>query len=203
LEYGGVSVEAMDAHGGWIATSRDLLRLLTAVDGFPSRPDILSPTTLHTMTTPSATNSNYAKGWEVNFSNHWWHTGALHGSASIMVRTNSQYTWAILLNARSQASGFWSAFDSVGWQCVNSTTTFPTHDLFDVPTQNASAMNFSNITSNGMTVNWTNGNGDGRVLVMRAGGAPNKFPLDGTEYGGSAPADLGWRELCRLQRNGE
>jgi hypothetical protein len=41
LEYGGVSVEAMDAHGGWIATSRDLLRLLTAVDGFPSRPIFL------------------------------------------------------------------------------------------------------------------------------------------------------------------
>ena len=33
-----------------------------------------------------------------------------------------------------------------------------------------------------MTVNWTNGDGDGRVLVMRSGGAPNKFPLDGTDY---------------------
>ena len=41
-QYGGASVEAMDAHGGWIATARDLVRLLTAVDGFPSRPDILS-----------------------------------------------------------------------------------------------------------------------------------------------------------------
>ena len=42
-----------------------------------------------------------------------------------------------------------------------------------------------------MTVNWTNGNGDGRVLIMRAGGAPNKFPLDGTEYAASPPVDLG------------
>jgi CubicO group peptidase (beta-lactamase class C family) len=191
LEYGGVSVEAMDAHGGWIATSRDLLRLLAAVDGFPSRPDILSATTLQTMTTPSANNSNYAKGWEVNFFNNWWHTGALHGTASIMVRTNSQYTWAVLLNGRSLSSGFWNALDGLGWNCVNSTVTFPTHDLFDVPTQNASAMNFSNITSNSISVNWTNGNGDGRVLIMRAGGAPNKFPLDGTEYATSPQADLG------------
>ncbi|HEX6127108.1 MAG TPA: serine hydrolase domain-containing protein, partial [Pyrinomonadaceae bacterium] len=38
-QYGGWSIEAMDAHGGWIATARDLVRLLTAVDGFPSRPD--------------------------------------------------------------------------------------------------------------------------------------------------------------------
>ena len=189
LEYGGVSVEAMDAHGGWISTSRDLLRLLAAVDGFPSRPDILSPTTIQTMTSPSATNSNYAKGWEVNFVNNWWHTGGLHGTSSIMVRTNSQYTWAIILNGRSQASGFWNAVDGLGWNCVNSTATFPTHDLFDVPTQNASAMNFSNVTSNSMTVNWTNGSGDGRVLIMRAGGAPNKFPLDGTDY--SPQVDLG------------
>jgi hypothetical protein len=42
-----------------------------------------------------------------------------------------------------------------------------------------------------MTVNWTNGNGDGRVLIMRAGGAPNKFPLDGTEYAAGQPVDLG------------
>ena len=191
LEYGGVSVEAMDAHGGWIATARDLLRLLTAVDGFPSRPDILAPGTLQTMSAPSVNNSNYAKGWEVNAQGHWWHTGALHGSASIMVRTNSQYTWAILLNSRTQASGFWTALDGLGWSCVNSTTTFPAHDLFDVPTQNASAMNFSNVTSDSITVDWTNGNGDGRVLIMRAGGAPNRFPLDGTQYAPNPQVDLG------------
>jgi hypothetical protein len=63
-------------------------------------------------------------------------------------------------------------------------------------------MNFSNITSNSMTVNWTNGNGDGRVLIMRAGGAPNKFPLDGTEYAASPQVDLGDGN-CRLQRYGE
>jgi CubicO group peptidase (beta-lactamase class C family) len=191
LEYGGVSVEAMDAHGGWIATSRDLVRLITAVDAFPSRPDILSATTIQTMTTPSAHNINYAKGWGVNSAKSWWHNGALHGSASIMVRTNSQLTWAIILNGRSLDSGFLDALDALGWDCVNSTATFPTHDLFGFPTQNASAMNFSNITSNSMTVNWTNGNGDGRVLIMRAVGAPNKFPLDGTEYVASPQLDLG------------
>ncbi|HLM61275.1 MAG TPA: serine hydrolase domain-containing protein, partial [Pyrinomonadaceae bacterium] len=52
-EYGGWSIEAMDAHGGWIATARDLVRFLTAVDGFPTRPDILTPSTIQTMTTPS------------------------------------------------------------------------------------------------------------------------------------------------------
>jgi hypothetical protein len=106
------------------------------------------------------------------------------------------------LNKFPQVSGFQNAMTNLGWNCTNTRTTFPTHDLFDVPTQNASAMNFSNITSNSMTVNWTNGNGDGRVLIMRAGGAPNKFPLDGTEYA-VVSSGFRWRELCRLQRYGE
>ena len=186
----------MDAHGGWIASARDLVRLLTAVDNFPSRPDILSPSAIQTMTTPSATNSGYAKGWSVNPAGTWWHGGSLDGSYSWMVRTDSQFssqlTWAVILNKRTEASGFANAVSNLGFgNCVNSTTTFPAHDLFDVPTQNASAMNFSGITSDSMTVNWTNGNGDGRVLIMRAGGAPNKFPLDGTEYAAGPPVDLG------------
>ncbi|HVF71634.1 MAG TPA: serine hydrolase domain-containing protein [Chthoniobacterales bacterium] len=191
-QYGGASVEAMDAHGGWIATPRDLLRLFAAFDGFPSRPDILSAPSLQTMTTPSANQASYAKGIQVNSAGFWWHAGALFGSYSWMVRNNNQVTWAVILNKRSDASGFENAVANLGFgNCVNSTTAFPTHDLFDVPTQKASAMNFSNITSNSMTVNWTNGNGNGRVLIMRAGGAPNRFPLDGTEYAAGQPVDLG------------
>jgi CubicO group peptidase (beta-lactamase class C family)/(2Fe-2S) ferredoxin len=195
-QYGGWSLEAMDAHGGWIATARDLVRLFTAFDGFPSRPDILSAATLHTMTTPSANNINYAKGLQVNSSGTWWHGGSLDGSSSWMVKTNNQFSsqviWAVIMNKRSDASGFDNAVANLGFgSCTNTTTTFPTHDLFDVPTQSASAMNFSDITSNSMTVNWTSGNGDGRVLIMRSGAAPNKFPLDGTEYAAVPPVDLG------------
>jgi|GEM_PF-5515750 len=190
-QYGGFSFGSIDASGAWIATARDLVRLLTAVDGFPSRPDILSPTTIQIMTTPSAFGVGYAKGWMVNPAGTWKHNGFLAGTSAEMVRTNSEYTWAIILNKFPEGSGIATAMTNLGFNCVNSTTTFPTHDLFDVPTQNASAMNFSNVTSNSISVNWTNGNGDGRVLIMRAGNAPNKFPLDGTEYAGSPQVDLG------------
>ena len=201
-QYGGWSLEAMDAHGGWIATARDLVRLLTAVDGFPSRPDILSASTIQTMTTPFLNNYNfaYAKGWGVNSSGTWWHGGSLDGSYGEMVRTNGQLTWAVLMNKRIMSSAFSQAVSNVGWNCVNGTTTFPTHDLFDVPAQNASAMNFSNVTSNSMTLNWTNGNGDGRVLIMRAGGAPTKYPLDGTDY--SAGQDLGGGNIVAYSGTG-
>ena len=189
LEYGGENIEAMDAHGGWIASARDLVRLITAVDGFPTRPDILSASTIQTMTTQSAVHTGYGKGWYVNPSGIWNHGGALAGVRTMIYRTPNQYTWAILFNGHPTGANFGGALNTLGFNCVNNAATFPEHDLFDVPAQNASAMNFSNITNNSMTVNWTNGNGDGRVLVMRAGGAPNKFPLDGTDY--AAGADLG------------
>lgn len=189
-QYGGASVEAMDAHGGWIATARDLVRLFTAFDGFSSRPDILSPATLQIMTTPSANFSIYAKGIQVKPGGTWWHAGALFGLYSWMARNSNEVVWAVIMNKRSDDPTFENAVSNLG-SCANSTATFPAHDLFDVPTQNASAMNFSNVTGDSMTVNWTSGNGDGRVLIMRAGGAPNKFPLDGTEYEASPPVDLG------------
>ena len=65
-QYGGFHVPAMNAHGGWIATARDLVRLLVVVDGFKTKKDILKPQTIKNMTTPSKKNNFYAKGWNVN-----------------------------------------------------------------------------------------------------------------------------------------
>ena len=42
ITYGGFYVEAMDSHGGWVSSSVDLLRFMSAVDGRANRPDILS-----------------------------------------------------------------------------------------------------------------------------------------------------------------
>ena len=186
-EYGGFSVEAMDAHGGWIASSRDMLKLLTAVDGFSTKPDILSPSTIATMVTPSANNQYYAKGWSVNSFNNWWHTGALDGTASEQVRSGSGYTWIIILNKRNITNGnFWTDLDNLGWNCLAATTTWPTWDLMASPTVNASNINFLNVSGTAVTVNWTNGNGSNRMLVVKADSSINAFPLDGTDYTSNA-----------------
>jgi CubicO group peptidase (beta-lactamase class C family) len=139
--YGGASVNAMDGHGGWIATARDLLRLLVAVDGFSTKPDILSPFSIATMSTPSSAFQYYAKGWQVNASNNWWHSGAISGTASYYVRTSNGYTWAIILNKRiidGNSGAFWGALDALGWNCISGTSSWPTHDFFESPTVNAS-----------------------------------------------------------------
>lgn len=65
---GGFHLEAMDAHGGWIASTTDLLRFIAAVDGRPSPPDILSSNSIAEMTAQSAHFSStywYGFGWLV------------------------------------------------------------------------------------------------------------------------------------------
>jgi CubicO group peptidase (beta-lactamase class C family) len=52
----------MDAHGGWIATPIDLLRMMVRVDGFTSKADILSPVDETSMDTGSTANPSYALG---------------------------------------------------------------------------------------------------------------------------------------------
>lgn len=193
-EYGGWNLEAMDAHGGWIASARDLVRLLVAVDGFATKPDILSSASIQTMIAGSANNSNYAKGWSVNQFDNWWHTGALDGTASLFARTSGGYTWGVILNKRiidGTANNFWSALDNLPWNCVGQTAAFPTHDLLDVPSLNASNLRFNGQGSRSMKVKWDKGNGPFRILIAREGAAVDAFPLDGEDYTGDASFGMG------------
>lgn len=189
--YGGASVNAMDGHGGWIATAKDLVKLLVAVDNFSSFPDILSPASITSMTTPSANNPNYAKGWQVNQYNNWWHNGAIGGTASLWVRTSGGYTWAIIMNKRitsAQSNNFWTAIDNLGWDCIIGTTAIPAHNFFDAPTTNASGVIATNVTNTSMDLSWTNGNGTNRIVVAKEiinSGRASQFdayPIDGTDY---------------------
>ena len=129
--YGGYNIEAMDAHGGWIASASDLARLLVAVDGFDTKPDILSQASVQLMTTASIANNNYSMGWGVNRSGNWWHIGDLPGNASILVRTNDELGWAVLFNTRpSNLQSFLGQMDNMVWETINKIDDWPTHDLF-------------------------------------------------------------------------
>lgn len=129
--YGGFNLEFMDAHGGYISSSEDLMKLLCAIDRFDTRPDILTKATIDTMTKPSIASSNYACGIGVNQYNNWWHMGSLPGTTSEIVRNgNGQINWAILLNTRDQASNINSAVDNLVWNVLPYITSWPTFDLF-------------------------------------------------------------------------
>ena len=137
--YGGFHLEAMDAHGGWIASAADLLRFVTAVDGLPTRPDVLRRATIDTMTArPPAplwegSPVYYAQGWLVRpAEGNWWHDGSLPGTASIVVRTGGGLAWVALFNARAMLPGsaFEAQIDGAMWRAVRGVTAWPAHDLF-------------------------------------------------------------------------
>lgn len=54
------------------------------------------------------------------------------------------------------------------------------------PTTSASALNFTSVTTSGMTINWTNGNGAGRAVFVKEASGAITDPVDGTTYTASA-----------------
>ncbi len=125
----GMQVARMDAHGGWIATPSDLVRLLVRVDGFPGKRDILKPETIKVMTTGSTTNPGYAKGWIVNRQNNWWHNGSLPGTITLMVRTSGGMCWAALTNTRKPGSRLSGDLDRLVWNMVGKVSVWPGGEL--------------------------------------------------------------------------
>lgn len=184
-QYGGFNVESMDGHGGWIATASDLVRLLVAVDNFPTKPDILSSATINEMVTPSAENPGYAKGWQVNAFDNWWHSGSLDGTSSFFGRSSGGFTWAMIFNKRNEGNDYWTAFDALPWDCFFSTATYPSFDLMLSPNENGYSISFSNVYDNAMDISWENGDGENRILIAKEGSPVDAFPLDGIEYSGN------------------
>jgi fibronectin-binding autotransporter adhesin len=62
----------------------------------------------------------------------------------------------------------------------------PTSAEFYTEALAASNLAFTAVSNHELTVSWDNGNGPGRVVVMRAGAAPSAGPADGSRYAGNA-----------------
>lgn len=121
-----IPVARMDSHGGWIATATDLLRFAVRVDRFPTVPDILADATIATMITPStakpivnADKPGYAKGWDVNIYDNWWHDGRLAGTESFLVRSHDGYCWAAIANGNG------IDLETLGWSMIQNAGSWP------------------------------------------------------------------------------
>lgn len=102
LPDGGFAIEPMDAHGGWLASAADLVRLLGAVETDTDTP-LLTPDGRRQMLTPpfprAPGGEAYALGWEVAQSGRQhWHSGDLPGSTALLVREADGSAWALLAN---------------------------------------------------------------------------------------------------------
>jgi CubicO group peptidase (beta-lactamase class C family) len=177
---GGYQIEAMNAHGGWLFSARDLVRLVVATDSLASRAPLLATATLRSMTEPSAMNTYYAKGWMVSGGTRW-HTGCLDGSASLLVRTADGYTWAILLNTNNSSAQFWQELTALGGKWRTAIKSWPTYDLF-APEQAAHAVQASVRSASPTHLTWAAGSGTHRLVLLKADSPSTAFPVDGTTY---------------------
>jgi N-acyl-D-amino-acid deacylase len=126
VPYGGFHLEAMDSHGGWIASATDLVRFVVALDtGRPAT--VLQPQTLAEMLAPpnplpwEDSGIYYGLGWNVQpvgDEANWWHTGSLPGTMTFLYRASNGLTWAALFNTRPESSEdelILELFAAMGW----------------------------------------------------------------------------------------
>jgi len=93
------------------------------------------------------------------------------------------FAWTDLMSSTAAPAVIMTATPSSGPLPPVSGNTFKF--LYPQPLTQASAITFSNVGLNSMTVSWTNGDGTARILVAKAGGAPG-VPTDGKTYAANA-----------------
>lgn len=146
-QYGGWYLEAMDSHGGWIASAVDLARFASAFDD-PDNCPILSAESIRTMHTRPAGLAGheedgsekpvyYSLGWSNRVLDggrrNYWHTGSLPGTATILIRRHDGRNFVALLNSRVSptASHLGREIDSLLHRAAAEVTEWPTENLFE------------------------------------------------------------------------
>lgn len=130
--YGGNDIRALGGAGAWLATAPDLMRLLLAIDGFSSRPDILSDESIRFMTDNE---NGYAPvGWKATVQDGtWWRTGSFPGSAGMMKRQSDGISWVVLFNTSAwNGPEIYSYINNMMIRVISKSVTWPdSFDLFD------------------------------------------------------------------------
>ena len=128
--YGGNDIRALGGAGAWIATAPDLMKLLLAVDGFSSRPDILNNESIHIMTD---NDNGYAPvGWKTTvMDGTWWRTGSFPGSAGMMKRQSNGISWVVLFNSSAwNGPEIYSYMNGMMTRIITQVKEWPDYDLF-------------------------------------------------------------------------
>lgn len=130
--YGGTDLELLSSAGGWIASASQLMKLLVAIDGFDSKPDLLSEESITMLTENEAAKSPL--GWRFTLENgEWWRTGTLAGTSALMVRQSDEISWAFIVNTSTyRGSRFPRNIRSMMRSAINRIDAWPQQDLFDI-----------------------------------------------------------------------
>ena len=126
------NISNMQATCGWLASAKDLLRLLVMVDKFRYTPDMFSDSMMNVMLTPYDPNSHFSGGWWSNnkFQN-WFAVSNYWATPSEMARADNGYCWVMLTNKAPQHLGADDDLDKMIWEIISdSSIRWPKRDLF-------------------------------------------------------------------------
>lgn len=145
VPYGTFCLEAMDSHGGWLASAIDLARFAAAMDA-PAGKGLRAETrqALYAPPPPPVSRAKdgslaahyYGCGWGVRpvgreGKANYWHAGSLPGTYSLLVRRSDGLSWAVLFNQRSEDSRKPDAAIDAGLhRAADVVTEWPDQDLF-------------------------------------------------------------------------
>src|SRR5260370_14801344 len=96
-----VAFESIDSAGGWIASSIDLVRIFTMLDGWGA-PAILTRDSIQKMVTPVFATAEIFAGLGIGVSSSgpdalWAHGGGAYGTSSFACRPRHACAWPVVL----------------------------------------------------------------------------------------------------------
>ncbi|MDQ1296880.1 MAG: hypothetical protein QG611_859, partial [Bacteroidota bacterium] len=129
-KYGGNDIEALGGAGAWLATAPDLLRLMLAVDGLPTKKDILTEASISYMTDNK--NGFAPVGWKTTINNGtWWRTGSFPGSAGMIKRQSDGIGWVVLFNSSAwNGPEIYTYINNMMYRVIAQIKHWPEDDLF-------------------------------------------------------------------------
>ena len=131
--YGGNNMELLGPAGGWVASAPELVKFMTAIDGFESQPDILAPESIAAMSDPNTAGKGLF-GWRGSDRyGTWWRTGYLTGSSALIVRQSDGINWVIMTNTSTyKQSRIHRYVSAMMFKSINKVNAWPHIDLFSV-----------------------------------------------------------------------
>jgi CubicO group peptidase (beta-lactamase class C family) len=129
--YGGNDIRSLGSAGAWLATAPDLMRLLLSVDGFQTRPDILTNQSIQFMTDNS--NGFAPVGWKTTvMDGNWYRTGSFPGTAGMLKRQPDGIAWVVLLNSSAWCGPeIYSYIGKMMNRFITRIDPMPDYDLFN------------------------------------------------------------------------
>jgi CubicO group peptidase (beta-lactamase class C family) len=147
--YGGNDIKSLGAAGGWISSPAGLLRLVTAIDGFNSKPDLLQQESIRVMTSKDESDGQVI-GWKGSDSyGTWWRTGTLTGMSVLVVRQKNGINWIIAMNSTTvKKSHIHSETFRMMSDAIASVDSWPGYDLFNNLTETVADQDINILNDN-------------------------------------------------------